>query len=245
MDILFWTKLNPNVRVSGVSRSFYGSYFYKLEITVTGATMLRSPEIPISEQIKARQANRTRNVNWGGSWMQSRLRDPSLSDVALLESILSTKEQFSDKVKVRVEEPTVHVYSDNEDELYKFAQTLSNGVDHSFITKVFRPKNNEVLELLKTGFAVKSRSHRHPFKAMVREGRYSSETRQQIYQILKSLGDDVQVPNHLIESLERSFDSIWGGYFYFKDPSVPVLIGLISPAFIRSIEETRQVVATK
>lgn len=246
MDISYWTRLNPKIRVRNVTRLFFGEYSHKLEISVVGASMLRTPEIPLADQVEHRRLT-AKNINWGGSWVSNRMRDPSVADLLMLETFNAHRSSIGDTVKIRIEEPVVHLYANNESTLYDFAKLVCAGTNKQFLSKIHRPKSKEILDLINSGYVVKQRSSRYPYKALIREGRYPTVIKTQLLNYLRILetAGEVQIPGHLIDALERSFESIWGGYFYFKDPSIPTMIGMMSAGFIRSIEETKQIGSDK
>ena len=246
MDISYWTRLNPKIRVRNVTRLFFGEYSHKLEISVVGASMLRTPGIPLADQVEHRRLT-AKHINWGGSWVSNRMRDPSAADLLMLETFNTHRSIIENAVRIRIEEPVVHLYADNESVLYDFAKLICATANKQFLSKIHRPKSKEVLDLIKDGYVVKKRSTRYPYKALIREGRYPTVVKSQLLSYLRTLetADEVQLPGHLIDALERPFESIWGGYFYFKDPSIPTMIGMVSAGFIRSIEETKQIEADK
>lgn len=233
--------MNPEIVEEPVTKSFYNKYYYRLEMKIVGSGFLRYPDIPISDQVVRRQ-DMNRSVNFGGSWAASRIRNPQSQDLALLSRIAECRDDFG-SLKFRVEEPNLQVYAATEQELYKFVQTIKATGD--YLTSISRPRNDQELELVKKGFTIKREEFEYPFKVHVREGRYHYQVRQQILNYLQNLGDEVKLPRNLIDSLSRNFDSVWNNYFYTKDKSILTMISLISPTFVRAVEEYTQVPSDK
>jgi hypothetical protein len=236
MDILSWTKLNHNILVESVTRRFFNRYCYKLDIELHGSSFLRYPDVPIEEQIAARKRV-NRNINFGGTWRAYVTKAPDIEEIKILEFLLKNHITNSGAVKFRIEEPTLSVYAESEKELYDFATSLIRvGKIHQKIKKIHRPKSQDHLDLLEQGFTVKQSKYGYTHKVMLREGRYSFAVKQQLHNYLKNLGDEVYLPKHLHEALEKPFDSFWGSYFYTKDLGIITMISLISPTFVRSVE---------
>lgn len=230
--------MNPNISVGSVNRRFFNQYYYKLEIHVTGSSFLRHPDEPIDQQIATR--NRMVNVNYGGSWRRG-FQSPNLEEIRLLERIKLFKAKYEDQLKFRIEEPNLQVYAEDEDILYKFAQAICDA-DNSHLTTISRPKTDKILSLLKQGYTVTKKDMEYPFKVMVREGRYSKDIKEQLLKYLQGIGDDqAYLPPHFVESMSKTYESVWNIYFYVRDRSLLTMISLIHPGFVRTVEEFQQV----
>lgn len=236
MDILSWTKLNPKITVETVTKRFFNQYCYKLDLEIHGAAFLRYPEVPINEQVEhRRQVNK--RINFAGSWRNFRTQSPDKEDIKVLDYLMTNYIVHPGMFKFRIEEPTLSVYSDDEKELYDFANNLYKHVKNNrHIKRIHRPKTEEHLKLLDQGYTVKQNKFGYKYKIMLREGRYNYAVKQQLHNYLKNLGSDVLLPRHLEEALEKPYDSFWGSYFYSKDTDILTMIALINPHFVRSVE---------
>jgi len=236
MDILSWTKLNPNIRIQNVNKRFYGQYYYKLVVKITGSAFLRYPEVPIAEQASSRlNLNQQRTINFGGSWRYNRVKDPSSQDIELLEKVQTSRSQYPG-VKIRVEEPWFQAYADNEDELYQFAQGIQHQ-NNQHIEAICRPQSDQQLDLIKQGYTVSQKITDFPIKVHVREGRYSIATKTQILTYLENIPDEACLPKHFRDSFSKSYESVWNCYFYIKDRDILTMIALICPTLVRTTEE--------
>ena len=226
--------MNPNIQHKNVNKRFFNKYYYKLEMSVIGAAFLRYPETPLQDQIESRRL--MRSVNHGGSWRSMRYKEPSFEDVLLLELLRETMPTYS-KLKFRIEDPTLHAYSDDLAMLYDFAwqTTGTNRSDHLRI--IWAPDSNERLQLIQQGYTISKKTLEHPYKVHVREGRYSKDTKSQLMAYLQSMPEDVRLPKHFLDIMSRKYESVWNCYFYVKDPKVLTMLALISPTLVRSIEE--------
>ena len=233
MDILSWTKLNPEIQFSNVNRRYFNKHYYKLEIGVIGANFLRYPELTIEQQIHMR--GNARSISYGGSWRR-RIKMPTARDIELLEAIRKHRPDFESRLQFRVEEPHLQAYSDDETVLYDFAVAIS-GSDTQHIKKIFRPKDNHCLDLLKQGYTISSVATEYPFKVSVREGRYNVQNKHQILNYLRSIPELVKLPEHFVSAMEKEYESVWNCYFYTQDKDICTMLALINPSFVRTIEE--------
>lgn len=237
MDILFWTKLNPNILIGEVKRSYYNQYHFKLEINMVGSSFLRDPTKDIAEQLETREKI-NRQVNFGGSWRASRLRVPNANEIAALEWLRDNKTAYETDIKFRIEEPYLQAYSANETKLHQFAEAMCTAVgNNNNLFKINRPASNQHLDIIKQGYTIRNRENGYPYKVYVREGRYSQATKKAIHAFLVNAKDQVQMTTHFEDALLKKYESIWNCYFYVKDKSILTMLSLIDPRFVRSIDE--------
>ena len=241
MDILSWTKLNPKILEEPVTKRFFNKYCYKLDLEIHGTAFLRYPDVSITDQIENRR-NVNRRINFAGSWRNYMSQMPDSEDIKALEHLLYNYFIDPCDLKFRIEEPTLSVYAESEDDLYDLAQNLYKSIkNNKHIKRIYRPKTQEHLDLLQQGYTVKQNKFGYTYKIMLREGRYSHVVKQQLHNYLKNLGNDVLLPKHLEEALEKPYDSFWGSYFYTNDLGILTMLSLINPSFVRSVETYRKV----
>jgi hypothetical protein len=191
--------------------------------------------VPIKEQL-AHRTQVNRKINYAGNWRYI-TRTPDHEDIKVLDYLLSNHILTSGTFKFRIEEPILSVYAHEEDDLYALASSLYKTVkNNKHIKRIYRPKSLEHLELLNQGYTVKQNKKGYRYKILLREGRYNYATKQQLYNYLKNVQDQVLLPKHLEEALEKPYDSFWGSYFYSNDLGILTMISLINPNFVRSVE---------
>ena len=228
--------MNPNIRIRNVNKRFYDQYYYRLEVHVTGSAFLRYPEQTIEDLAAIRKNyNELRKVNFGGSWRYNRTPDPSEQDIELLKKVRVAQQKHT-SLKIRVEEPTFQVYSDNKEDLYKFAVDIAYG-NNQHITALSQPVSEQHLTLLEQGYTISSRPADFPIKVHVREGRYNLQTKRHILNYLQNIPEEVKLPKSFVDSFSKEYESIWNCYFYIKDRSILTMIALISPSLVRATEE--------
>jgi hypothetical protein len=236
MDILSWTKLNPNIRITDVNKRFYNQYYYKLEMNVTGTGFLRKHDLTIEAQAVTRKLhNQDRKVNFGGSWRYNRVKDTTEQDIKILNKIRHAHAKYPD-IKLRIEEPSLQAYSIDEESLYRFAVEVTHDDNQHFVS-MSKPPTPEHLALLKNGFTISRKLTDYPIKVHVREGRYNIQTKQQVLNYLQNVPDEVHLTDHFVNSFSAEYESVWNCYFYTKDRSILTMVALINPSLIRAIEE--------
>jgi hypothetical protein len=205
-------------------------------VSVTGSGFLRKPELTIESQADARKLhNQVRKVIFGGSWRYNRVHDPNEQDIEILNKISHARGKHPD-LKLRVEEPSLQIYSVDEDSLYKFAAEITHG-NNQHLVSIGKPLTPEHLALLEKGFTISSKLTDYPIKVHIREGRYGLQTKQQILNYLQNVPEEVHLPDHFVSSFSKEFESVWNCYFYAKDRSILTMVALICPSLVRTVEE--------
>ena len=241
MDILFWTALNPDIKQLETTKVMHRYYLHRLAIRAPGASMLRY-DGDLDRQIEKR--NNAVSYNYGGSWRKNKLLD---HDIELLKFIKQKVQDINnteitarppsggDLIRVRIEDPNIQFYSRSELVLKNLANTLRWGNDQHFVS-IMSPTNAANEKFLLDGFVLRKREIQWPFRIVFRDGRYSTETKQQLLNYLLALGDQVRVPKGLTEQLTKG-GWIWGGYVYVHDPQLQSMLTLIEPRLVSKVEE--------
>lgn len=200
--------------------------------------MLRYPDADFDSQMEWK-----RTVNYGGSWKPERYKKPSFNDLELLNRLRDVRaeilERNNEDIKIRIEDPHMQFYSVDEKLLQNLANKIFAGIGFeasSYITSITLPASQQDLNLLTQGFVLKNNAT-FPFRINLRDGRYSESIRESLLKYLDSLGDEVEVPQNTRRQLERSRgDFVWGGYFYCTDENIRIMISMIQPRLIRSVD---------
>lgn len=236
MDTLFWKQLDPDVQVKESKQLLYGKYAYRLVLTCTGGAMLRYPDTPFDQQLDYR-----RQVNYGGSWRSSRMAMPTDQQLSMLKSLVPIRAEIIEKnevdLKMRIEDPYIQFYSTDEKYLKELATRIFvNGHKPSdYLVSITVPFSQEGMDIISQGYVLKD--SQHGCKIHIRDGRYNQETRTALIKYLDSVEGAVTVPTNTRKILERpQGDYIWGAYFYSNDDKIPMMIHLIDPRLIRTVE---------
>lgn len=245
MDTSYWTALNPNIKFQKTSKAAYGHCVYRLSIHVVGASALRQNQ-NLNDAIAWRN-NRARDYNWGGSWRKKMVSKQDADLLALVKEQLDYNEMSvripNSGIKVRIEEPTIHFYSRSELPLRNLAAKLSYGNNAHFVS-LMRPENAEQERLMLDGFTLRKNKVEWSYRIVMRDGRYSQDTKDQVANYLTALGDQIKVPKGLWDQLNRGA-WIWGGYIYAHDRNLSTMLSLIDARIVSKVEEFKSTGATK
>jgi hypothetical protein len=236
MDTSFWKQLHPDIQVQAAKQKLFGKYPYRLVLRCNGAAMLRYPEISFDEQLLYRK-----RVNHGGSWRMKPTYQPTpleLNFLTLLKDIkLDLGEQNNEDIKIRIEETNIQFYAINEKLLQDLSGTLfANDQYKEFLHSITVPKSAQDLDKIMQGYVLR-KSSQYSCRINIRDGRYSQSIRQSLLNYVDGLGEDAQVPTSVRRSLEKATgDYVWDAYFYCNDPNIQLMIQMINPRLIRSVD---------
>jgi hypothetical protein len=235
MVSLSWKKLIPKLEVLDTQKKYFSRYLYKLELLTYGARSINSTA-DIAHAIQQR-INSYRQVNYGGSWQAHTNWQLQQADYEWLEYLKQQKFNLADGLKLRIEEPKVQIYSETEDALVQFIRRIPSQFRQYGIA-VYRPANDEQLELLEAGIKIVKTPPKYRFKISFRDGKYAPETKQQILNYLTALEDQVKLPTRCRDQLEKTdFGYVWDCVVYTNDVNITTFIRIINPALVRSITE--------
>lgn len=235
--------MHPDIKLQHSKQMLYGKYPCRLVIRCNGGSMLRYPETTFEDQMEWNQ----RTINYGGSWRKTKQFKPSATELKLLENLRDYRadlaEQDNAQIKMRIEDPFIQIYSTDILLLQEFANNIINSVPAAaaFLESITVPRNSQDLALLQQGYTLRSHSD-FPYKINLRDGKYSQSTRSNLLQYLDALASDISIPKSTRDQLEKTRgDFIWGGYFYCMDEDIKLMISMIDPKLIRSIDRFHSV----
>lgn len=233
MDTLYWTKISPSIHLKYTTKQFFSKYTWKLVCKVPGSRTILSNS-DIGEAIRSRMIFEE-FYRYNVSWFSSKDK-LSNSNVPLLEALRSLKNTTSLDIKIRVEEPYVTFYADNEYNLKEIVMQLHE-FDLDFILEIHGPKNEKNKEILKSGAILVKNNNGFRYKVILRTGPYDPNTKLQILNFLDNLKEEVKLNAGGRRILSEPFPHVWGVFFYTNDKSIMTFLNLISPNVISNIHE--------
>jgi len=237
MAISYWTKLAPNIEFEPTRKQYYGKYLCKLVLQVEGGRLSSTPDILDIATALEDRVNLMRNYNFGGSWRVMQVELLKTARVEDLERLRTIKNKYRDKCKIRIEEPLVQIYTEDEDNLKEIVSHFTTGMTAS-IKSVSFPESDACKNLLKEDKIITTSNNlAYSYKVMLRDGSYSPDSKKQLLNYFDNLGDLVKVTKGVRRNLESPHSYIWGGYFYTNDVSNLTFISLICPNLIGKIHE--------
>lgn len=165
---------------------------------------------------------------WGSYSRMTALKEASVEQLEYFKNII---QQYDGQIKVRIEEPSLTLYADNEDVLLDIAC-----VEADSLTEVHRPINLAAADALNRGECLLKKPTEYTHKVVFKESAVlSAESKASVYDYLINLGDIIKMTRSCERNLtERRF---WftSSYFYTKDESILTFLNLIAPGAIAGI----------
>lgn len=233
MDSLYWNKLIPNIKIVPSTQLFYKQYVYRLELLAYAGKCITKPT-SVEETLAYRKVTH-RKINHGGSWNARITKNLKNADISWLKYLQKFK-QNNTNLKIRVEEPYVQFYSEQENDLLEFARELPSKYKQ-YVTRISRPHSDQELDLILAGKKIVKKQPSYEFKICFRDGNYNHDVRCDVMSYLDSLGDLVRIPKHFREQFTKLYDTVWDCYIYSNDIKLVTFLQLINPNLIRTIIE--------
>jgi len=232
MATLSWTNLNPTVKIVDTKKKFFGQYLYKAVFKVPGCRLIASRESEsLSHLLDFHQKQLAISMAYKSHRMWSTQRRLSDAKVAQLEYFKNVIQTYKDQIKVRLEQPILTLYSQDEQVLFDIA-----GVEADSLLEIHRPGNLQAAAALDRGECIVKTTTEYTHKVVFREtGNLSIETRANIYDYLINLGDVVKMTKSCRENLSGNRYWFTSSYFYTKDESILTFLNLIAPGAVAGI----------
>lgn len=240
MDMLSWNKLNPTVKIIPVNKLFYNKFLYKAKVYCPGGRSIYSRkkediELAISVRI-ARSMER--NYNFGGSWYVRNTYHNAESlqkfcQISQLEYFFDVRQENSkNSIYIRVEEPDVSIYCNDEQTLYEIVSNSSPDRLREF----HKPESESAANILIKGEILASKRIDFGYKIILKPIRLDDKKlKTNILNHLDNMADNVLVPKSFTNFLHSDKMFFQGGYIYSKDEHTAFLFNLAFSNLVRSI----------
>ena len=236
--MLSWIHLNPTVKIIDTKKKFFNQYLYKVTVYVPGGRLMYDSKFTADTAMDLiHQRVEYSKINNYSSWMRHHV----LKTVKLLQDArVDQLTYWQDKklnsealdIKLRVEEPHLSIYSNNESQLFSLIQ--NNYSDR--LLEVHTPINDLVAKQLNNGEIFLKKVHNYQYKIVLRECRIEDLNQKlNLLDYLYNLQDDVRLTKSVKRNLSSRNRYFNGGYFYAKDDKILTFINLISPNIIAGI----------
>jgi hypothetical protein len=231
-----WAKAFPLAKVKPTRKQFYDRYSFCLEYRCVGGRIIKaaksSSEDDLLEAIDARiiRDSMYKTYRWNRSNI---LKETDVNFIQLLEFV-KLKFDPNNRIHIRIEEPSIRFYSDNEDDLYHIATGRFRGFAHELLS-VYRPGDNLQLTQIETGHIIMKQDVGYRYKFILRDGTYGHGNALALKKYLDQLGDLVKIS----KTVDRSFNSrsnfMYRIWFYSNDYDIKTMIDLIEPGAVLKI----------
>ena len=234
MATLFWTQCNPKIALDTTNKKYFGRYLYKIVLYCPGGRVIDGKRSVADELYHRRMVNQHITQSW---WHERQNRDLDHADVNLLTQMRLLRLLKTPGTMMRVEEPRVQIYAETEDILINLV------LDHlqPFVGKiesVAGPADAKAEQILNSGAIIRRRDNGYGYKIIIRDGKYDSELKANIYTYLQSIGTDlIKIPASGVTMLTRTSSYVWNLYFYTNDPSVVTFLDLMHPGLVSNIHQ--------
>ena len=232
MDTLYWTQFNPKIEIAHTTKKYFNQYLYKLVVYAPGGRTIDSKDI--ANAIEHRKVW-DKDMNHFG-WWGRRTRDLEDADIEFLEHIRRLKQDCNIKKRIRVEEPWIQIYAESEDALVDIINQEPI-LFKKYVHGLAGPENKETAEILNSGAIIKKVDNGYRYKVIIRDGFYSREVREQLWNYFNAAGESVKITAGFGRALQSPSGYMWSLYFYADDLSIITFINLISPGLITNIHE--------
>jgi len=156
-----------------------------------------------------------------------RLIDANVSQLEYFKKIVLEHE---DRIKIRIEEPFLTIYADNESLLLNIADP-----EKSAVTEFHRPSGNAAIAALNRGECIVKTATEYTHKVVFKELAIGAESKASIYNYLTGLGDIVKMTKGCERNLRENRFWFTTSYFYTKDESILTFLNLIAPGVVAGI----------
>lgn len=250
MDLLSWINSNPTCKSKLTRRKYYDRFLFRVKIYAPFCRLLRGtyvddPKTPLWNQIAAnvdhrKERQRLQLTHYISSYWNDRLiHDSDNCDVDQLEYLYKKIKTLGNAVKIRVEEPYVEIYAENQMTILDIIESMP--LRSNRVMEIHWPGSAVQLEALERGEIIMPKITDYEYQVNLRTILLSNAKRTQVFEYLNGLGDLVKMTPGLKDALTRPkwahSDVMWiyQCYFYTNDTSVCTFLNLIEPNLINKI----------
>jgi len=163
------------------------------------------------------------------------------ANAAQLMYLLVELSNQADHISVRVEHPTITVYSNDEQLLFNIANKMPGGDPrgNNKVLEFWRPHEQTVSDLENNIVFVKT-PPKYKYKIITREGQFNSEVRTPLFNYIVSLGEEVSISPGYAERLTFTMGT-WlpSSKILVNDERMLLMFKLLAPSLISTIYELK------
>lgn len=243
MDSLYWTSLNPKVKLKQTKKLFWNKYAYKVKLLVPGGNFMCSYLSNIyknsdpAEYVRKRLQNNSSDISinvYSSPQLTQRLteRQAKLKLYNANPTVLKIlKEQkLETDVQFRVEEPFISLYYNNEEQLKNIVNKLPKQYIKDVLLEVNGITDSEHQERLKPNVILDTQVG-YKYKVQLQLTQTVRQNGPQIVRYLDSLGkNSAKYPDSFrLELQHRGHSWHTQTYFYCNEKDILDFINLICP----------------
>lgn len=233
MDISFWSQWNPDIKITHTQKKFYGKYLYKIVLHVPCGRLTQ-----FKGSMKKLLTDRIDYEKFYNSRLFGKISDLENVKIELLETIRSIRNNHSDSIHIRVEEPHIQIYGSDILELEDLICNNLFSFSKDIVLSLTYPKDKISEDVLNSGAIIKKEPNGYKYKVILRDGMYGKETKDQLLNYFTSLGDDqIKITAGMKRNLKSNSGYIWNIFYYTNDADINHFVSLIAPGIIANCHE--------
>jgi hypothetical protein len=230
MDTSLWNKFT-DIKVLPTKKKFFGQYLYKVVVKAEGCRIvLNYNTSEVAGAIKRRIADNQELIeryksSWGGTSFRASLYTDY--NTKQLEHYATVREKYGAQIKMRVEEPRLTIYCNDEQTLYD----IVNGDHMGYVLEIHRPRNDTDIKSLNNGELLVGYKQKYQYKVMLKDGINKHPNLPQIYDQLMSLGVLIKLPPSCRNLFKIGHQRFWmpSTFFYVMDEQTASYVQLLLP----------------
>jgi hypothetical protein len=152
------------------------------------------------------------------------------ANVSQLEYFKKIVVEHEGQIKIRIEEPFLTIYADDESLLLNIADP-----EKAAVTEFHRPSGTAAVAALNRGECIVKTATEYTHKVVFKELAIGAESKASIYNYLTGLGDIVKMTKGCERNLRENRFWFTSSYFYTKDESILTFLNLIAPGVVAGI----------
>ena len=236
MALYDWKKLNSNIFLKNIRKKLFDQYYFSAKYYCPGARIILVPGNDNYESISDAIARRNAWYKpYPNHYFTSWSEKPVINPLQLL-SLLMVKNNYNynSDIKIRIVEPHVTIYANNEETLLNIASTdLAHWTNT--LVEICRPESTAIMNVLDTNAILVKTDNGFRYKIICKEGIYQHKNA--IYSFLDQLEDQVKVSKTVWTYLESTSPYLRNIWFYTKDPNIAQVLNIIEPNCVSNIHE--------
>ena len=243
MESYNWKKLNNKVCFVDIKKKFFNKYFYSIKYFCPGGRIILQPYNNNLEAILNSVATRRlRELTfqsrlfspWYTPMDDQYLRDKQKIIPQQLYDVLTVKNKYKDTIKIRIEEPFVTLYAEDEKSLLNIAKhELTYWNDR--LENVSRPESDDIKNLLENNCILIKKDIGFKYKFICKEGPYKNKSA--LYSYLTQLEDNVKISKTNWTQLESTHSYIRNLCIYANELDLAAMLNIIEVTAVRNIHE--------
>lgn len=232
-----WSDITPFLDFKDTRKKFFNKFCYAMVYKCPGGRIIKLAKNTddigwLAERRIASDQFRMQQVRWNPT-PYLKTEDIDRQQIAAFVGIKNNKSQDT---AIRIEEPYVRIYGQNEQVLHDIANNeLASW--KSALVELYRPADAMSESELNDGNIVMKTDVGYRYKFVLRDGYYGEENKLALSNYLAQLGDLVKVSPTVNRSLTNTGKYLWRGWFYSNEYDIKTMIDIIAPGAILNIHK--------